>query len=79
VTQCPVGFGRRSGYGDAGAILKRFKERAISVEESERLPPEELDSRIVVGEFVGRQRPTLNESVALASRKGMKSGGEDRD
>ena len=79
VTQCPVGFGRRSGYGDAGAILKEFKERAVSVEESGRLTPEELDSRIVVGEFLGRRRPTLNEAVAEVSRRGMEAGKEDRD
>ncbi|HXW95635.1 MAG TPA: thiamine pyrophosphate-dependent enzyme [Nitrososphaerales archaeon] len=77
VTQCPVGFGRRSGYGDAGAILKQFREKAASVEESERLTPDELDSRIVIGEFIGRHRPTLNEAAAEVSRKGMEAGRED--
>jgi hypothetical protein len=59
--------------------MKRFRERAIRVEESGRLTPEELDSRIVVGEFVGRRRPTLNEAVAEISRRGMEAGREDRD
>ena len=77
VTQCPVGFGRRSGYGDAGEILRRLKERAVSVEESERLSPEELDSRIVTGEFLGRLRPTLNEAVAAVSKEGAEAAGED--
>jgi 2-oxoglutarate ferredoxin oxidoreductase subunit beta len=79
VTQCPVGFGRRSGYGDAGAILKHLKEKAVPVEESGRLTPEELDNRIVVGEFLGRRRPTLNEAVAEITRRGMGAGREDRD
>ena len=77
VTQCPVGFGRRSGYGDAGAILKQFREKAVSVEESGKLTPNELDSRIVVGEFLGRHRPTLNETVAEVSRRGMEADEED--
>jgi 2-oxoglutarate ferredoxin oxidoreductase subunit beta len=77
VTQCPVGFGRRSGYGDAGAILKQFREMAVSVEESGRLAPVELDSKIVVGEFFGRRRRTLNEAVEEVSRKGMEAGRED--
>jgi 2-oxoglutarate/2-oxoacid ferredoxin oxidoreductase subunit beta len=77
LTQCPVGFGRRSGYGDAGAILKKFKERAVSLEESGRLSPDELDSRIVVGEFLGRRRPTLNEAVAEVSKRRVESDGED--
>jgi len=77
VTQCPVGFGRRSGYGDAGAILKQFREKAVSVEESRGLTPSELDSRIVVGEFLGGHRPTLNEAVADVSKRGMEAGRED--
>ncbi len=77
VTQCPVGFGRRSGHGDAGQILKQLKEKSVSVEEGEGLSPEELDSRIVVGEFLGRHRPTLTEAVAEISRKAMEAGRED--
>jgi len=76
VTQCPVGFGRRSGYGDAAAILRHMKESAVSVEESERLSPEELDSRIVVGEFFGRRRPTLNEAISAVSKRGMEADKE---
>jgi 2-oxoglutarate/2-oxoacid ferredoxin oxidoreductase subunit beta len=76
VTQCPVGFGRRSGYGDAAAILRRLREDSMSIEESERLNPEELDSKIVIGEFFGRRRPTLNEAVSAVSRKGMEAGKE---
>jgi len=74
VTQCPVGYGRRSGSGGAGEILRQLKEKAVSVEESERLSPEELDARIVTGEFFGRHRPTLNEAVSVISKKGMEVG-----
>jgi len=77
VTQCPVGFGRKSGVGAAGEILTHLKESAVSLEESQRLTPEELDSRIVTGEFFGRRRTTLNEALAEVARKGMESDGED--
>ena len=77
VTQCPVGFGRRSGYGDAADILKHLRESAVSTEESERLTPEELDTKIVVGEFSGRRRPTLNEALTEVSRKGTEAARED--
>ncbi len=79
VTQCPVGFGRRTGLGGAAEILKHLREAAISVAESEKLSPEELDSRIVTGEFHGRRRATLVETVAEVSRKGMEGAGENRD
>jgi 2-oxoglutarate/2-oxoacid ferredoxin oxidoreductase subunit beta len=77
VTQCPVGFGRRAGYRDAGEIMRQLKEKAVSVEESEKLTAEELDSRIVTGELFGRHRPTLNEAVSVVSKKGMHAGRED--
>lgn len=71
VTQCPVGYGHRTGVGGAAEILKHLKEAAVSVAESEKLSPEELDSRIVTGEFYGRQRATLGETVSNVLRKGM--------
>ncbi len=76
VTQCPVGFGRKSGYGDAGSILRMLRERVVSVDESERLSPEELDSRIVTGEFPGRRRPTLDEAISAVSKKVLELGSE---
>jgi len=77
VTQCPVGFGRRSGYGDAGEILKHLRESAVSIEESLRISPEELDTKIVVGEHTGRRRPTLNEAVAAVSRRGVEAASKE--
>jgi 2-oxoglutarate ferredoxin oxidoreductase subunit beta len=71
VTQCPVGYGRRAGFEDAAEILKYLKDRAVSVEESKKMNEEELDSRIVTGEFFGRHRLTLNETVSDILRKGM--------
>ena len=77
VTQCPIGFGRRSGYGDARSILRMLKEKAVSIEESGRLEAEDLDSRIVVGEFFGRHRLTLNEAMAEVSKRGREVACED--
>jgi len=73
VTQCPVGYGRRAGFNDAAEILKSFRDMVVSVEESGRLSAEELDSRIVTGEFYGRVRPTLSETITGVLRKGMES------
>jgi 2-oxoglutarate ferredoxin oxidoreductase subunit beta len=77
LTQCPVGYGRKAGYGGAGDILQYFREKATAVEESEKLSPDELDTRIVVGEFFGRHRRTLVESVSEVMRKGREVGGAD--
>jgi 2-oxoglutarate/2-oxoacid ferredoxin oxidoreductase subunit beta len=74
VTQCPVGYGRRAGFRGAAEMLGYFRERAVSVEESTKMDMAELDSRIITGEFFGRSRPTLVESVSEASRRATGSG-----
>jgi len=63
VSQCPTAYGRRVGFKDAGEMLKWFKEAAIPIIESKSLGEKDLDRKIVVGEFVQRQRPTLIETI----------------
>ena len=63
VSQCPTAFGRRAGFKDAGEMLKWFKENAITIKQAEKLSEEDLAEKIVVGEFVQRQRPTLVETI----------------
>lgn len=63
ISQCPTAFGRRAGFKDAGEMLKWFKENSIPINQAEKLREDELASRIVVGEFAQKQRPTLVETV----------------
>jgi len=63
VSQCPTAFGRRIGLRSAKEMLKWFKENTISIEQVIKQNEENLAEKIVVGEFVQRQRPTLVEAV----------------
>jgi len=63
VTQCPTAYGRRAGFKDVAEMLKCFRENAIPVQQAEKLSQEELEKKIVVGEFVERRRPTLVETM----------------
>jgi len=63
VSQCPTAFGRRVGFKDAREMLKWFKENSVTTEQAENLYEEDLTGKIVVGEFIQRQRPTLDETV----------------
>lgn len=63
VSQCPTAYGRRAGFKDIGEMLKWFKESAIPVKQAEKMSEEELEKKIVIGEFVQRKRPTLVETV----------------
>jgi len=63
VSQCPTAFGRRAGFSDVSEMLRWFKENSVTMEQAEKLSRETLTQRIVVGEFVRKQRRTLVENV----------------
>jgi 2-oxoglutarate ferredoxin oxidoreductase subunit beta len=77
VTHCPTAYGRRAGFKNAGEMLKSFKENAVSVEEAERMSSEELESKIVVGEFVANRRQTLVEAVYAMMKEAKGNGEQD--
>ena len=77
VTQCPTAYGRRAGFKDIGETLRYFKENAVPAEKAEKMNDEELEKKIVVGEFVNRKRPTLVETVYLVLEEAKKSGEQD--
>jgi 2-oxoglutarate ferredoxin oxidoreductase subunit beta len=77
VTQCPTAYGRRAGFKDIGETLRYFKENAVPAEKAEKMNDEELEKKIVVGEFVTRKRPTLVETVYSVLEEAKKSGEQD--
>jgi len=77
ITQCPTAYGRRAGYKDAAEMVKSFRESAVTREQAERLSEEELEKRIVVGEFVRRDRRTLVENVYRTIREAEAHGRKD--
>ncbi len=72
VSQCPTAFGRRVGFKDAGEMLKWFKENAISIGQAEKLSDDALAHKIVVGEFIQRQRPTFVDNVYETVKEAQK-------
>jgi 2-oxoglutarate ferredoxin oxidoreductase subunit beta len=72
ISQCPTAFGRRVGFKDAGEMLKWFKENAITVKQAENLKEEDVTGKIVVGEFVQKQRATLVETIYKTIREAQK-------
>ena len=77
VTQCPTAYGRRAGFKNIGEMLKYFKENSVPVEKAKRMSEEELERKIVVGELVHRERPTLVEAVYSVLEEAKKSGEQD--
>jgi 2-oxoglutarate ferredoxin oxidoreductase subunit beta len=73
VSHCPTAYGRRAGFKDIGEMLRYFKDKATPVQQAERMNQEELESRIVVGEFIVRKRPTLTETVYAMMKEAKKN------
>ncbi len=63
VTHCPTAYGRRAGFKDIADMLKHFKEDSITMEQAETMSDEQLEGKIVIGEFTAKRRTTLVEAV----------------
>lgn len=60
--QCPTYFGRYFlETTDPTKILKWFRENSIRKETAEKMPAEDLAGKIIIGEFIDRERPELTE------------------
>jgi len=61
VSQCPVQFGRASKLGGAVEMLTYYKENSVRIDKAEKMGRAELESKIIVGEFVDQDREELSE------------------
>jgi len=72
VSQCPTAFGRRVGFRDVGEMLQWFKANSITVEEANKLSPEALAGKIVIGELARKETPSLTETVFAVLKEAQK-------
>lgn len=61
VSDCPTYFGRRNKIGDAVEMMKRLKELSVNVKAAEKLPPEKLEGKIIIGEIKNETRPEYTD------------------
>jgi len=60
---CPTAFGRRAGFKDVAEMLRWFKENSVPLEQTAKMTEKELLNKIVIGEYVSREIPTLTENI----------------
>ncbi|MEW6244158.1 MAG: 2-oxoacid:ferredoxin oxidoreductase subunit beta [Bacillota bacterium] len=51
LSQCPTYFGRRNRRGTAVDMLTWFRDNSVNVKAVSKLPPEQLEGKIIVGEL----------------------------
>lgn len=79
VTHCPTAYGRRAGFKDVGEMLRYFKENAVTVQQSEKMSLDQLESKIVIGEYESPRRTTLVEAVYAMMKEAKRNDEQDRD
>jgi 2-oxoglutarate ferredoxin oxidoreductase subunit beta len=79
VTHCPTAYGRRAGFKDLGEMLRYFKETAVTIEQAEKMRTEDLEKKIVIGEYVSKKRTTLVEAVSAMMKGAKQNDKQNRD
>jgi 2-oxoglutarate ferredoxin oxidoreductase subunit beta len=69
VSQCPVQFGRASKLGGATSMLQHFKENSVRRDKALEMTPAQLEGKIIVGEFVDREKAELSAQWARLRRE----------
>lgn len=69
VSQCPPVYGRRVGMESANQILHWFSSNSIALNRARNMKVEELTNKIVVGELVDMDKPTLLENIRKVREK----------
>ncbi len=59
LSPCPIGFGRRNRMKTSPELIRWYQEITVPLAKAKNMKPEELEGKIVIGEFVDRDRPGL--------------------
>lgn len=60
-SDCPSLFGRLNRLGDAPQMMLRWKERLVSISQAEKMSEDELEGKVIWGEFVNKDRKEYTE------------------
>ena len=74
VCDCPTLYGRLNNKGDAVQMLLEQKEKAVSLHKAKDMSEEELENRIIIGEFFNKKKPEYTEEYDQVIEKAVKEG-----
>lgn len=61
ISICPTYYGRKNRKGSAVDMMNYLKEAAVDVKAAEKLPPESLEGKFIIGEFKNTRLPEYTE------------------
>lgn len=63
ISQCHISYGKSVNLKSATDFLKLFKENSIKIEKTKNMEEKELLDRIIIGEFVERDREEFTDNL----------------
>jgi 2-oxoglutarate ferredoxin oxidoreductase subunit beta len=73
LAQCPTQYGRRNKLGGAVQMMEWLKANSVLKEKAEKMSPEELKGKFILGELYSATKPEFSEymraGAAEAARK----------
>ncbi|MGI6252275.1 MAG: thiamine pyrophosphate-dependent enzyme [Aminivibrio sp.] len=73
LSQCPTHFGRYAlGTGSPKVLVDWIKERSVPAAAADKMPPEEVAGKYLLGEFVNIEKPVFRGSTVYPA-----AGGEE--
>lgn len=61
ISQCPTYFGRKNKMRSAVEMMRYLKEQSVVKARADKMSEDELEGKIIVGDFVDRSRPEFTE------------------
>lgn len=61
ITMCPVSYGRKNKYGDGADMIIWQKENSINVKAAEKLGPEKIQGKQIIGELYNKSKPEYTD------------------
>lgn len=74
VSQCPTYYGRKNKLGGALEMLKWQKENSVPVQAASKLPPEQVQGKLIIGELHRQEAPEYideYEKIIAAARRSV--------
>ena len=59
ISQCPTYFGRKNRMRSPVEMMRFMKENSLNRRKALKMEPDEVEGKIIVGEFANRQQPEL--------------------
>jgi len=75
ISQCPVGFGKNVGMRTAIDFLKYFKSQTVPIKKAQKMKPDEIEDKIVIGTLVDRDRREFTDNLLDLNERRMKELG----